>query len=77
MGLELANNIDNTSDLEITTRTNGKTIFMASVTEDETDRLVGQLKNNSAPGSDGLQSYMSKHIRKYLLKPFTYIINLF
>lgn len=51
-------------------------IYLTPVSENELITHISSLKNNSAPGEDGITVKVIKLTHKYLLKPLMYIINL-
>lgn len=51
-------------------------MFLDPITENEISSIVKNLKNDVAPGIDGIQNYTLKTIIKFIAKPMTYIFNL-
>jgi len=51
-------------------------IFLHPVTETEIFKIINNLKNNSAPGLDGIRSSFIKRMKEYLVPPLVHIINL-
>lgn len=78
VGTQLADTIvtDCSVDAQHHCQKNDKTLFMTSLTEDETNKIIDQIKSNTAPGPDGLKAETLKQVRQYIVKPLTYIINL-
>ena len=74
VGKEMTNKLDYKNILP---RRNIKcsSIFLTPVDEDEVLKNINKLKNNSAPGIDGLSSKTIKEIKHEIVKPLTHIIN--
>lgn len=51
-------------------------LFLYPADEKEISEIILSLKNDSAPGADGIRPFFLKQIRKYILKPLTHICNL-
>lgn len=51
-------------------------IFVEAFVESEVEKIVNSLKNNKAPGIDGVGSFTIKIVLKSILKVLTYLINL-
>lgn len=50
-------------------------LFLEPINENEVIILISNLKNNCAPGSDGLTTKLIKQIHMYITKPLAHIIN--
>lgn len=55
---------------------NIKSFFLHPTNTCEVDKIITQLKNDSAPGIDGIQASLIKSIKSHILEPLTYILNL-
>ena len=55
---------------------NINSMYLKPVDENEIIRHIHSLKNNCAPGEDGISALLIKHIHKHVLKPLTYLLNL-
>lgn len=64
-----------TPDTHINQKINNHSIFLKPIIEPETDKFINSLKNNSAPGPDGITSEHIKTVKPHILKPLTYLIN--
>lgn len=69
------------SAIPITTRTfeideNPESLRLTEVDDNLVDKLVGNLKNNSAPGPDSIPPNILKLFKTHVVRPLTHIINL-
>lgn len=55
---------------------NTKSFFLHPTNTYEVDKIITNLKNDSAPGIDGNQASLIKFIKPQILAPLTYILNL-
>lgn len=53
-----------------------KSFYLHPTTTEEVNSLILQLKNKSAPGSDGFTNILVKKIRDHIILPLTHILNL-
>lgn len=50
-------------------------LFITPTTESEIKNCISQLKNNKAPGKDGIKSEIIKDLKDFISKPLCYIFN--
>ena len=58
------------------TAPNDHSIFLSPTNSEELLKIVRKLKTNKAPGYDGIDNIILKHIINYILDPLVFLLNL-
>ena len=76
IGVNMAKKINRPNNPIMVKYNNKNSMYLKPVNESELVRHISSLKNNSAPGEDGISTQFIKKLHKYFLKPLVHIINL-
>lgn len=76
VGINMAKKITEPKDFTHNISTINNAMFLTPVTKNEIIKHINTLKNNSAPGLDGVTSKIIKFVHPYILTPLVHIINL-
>lgn len=74
-GTNFTNNSSDNLYQNYQTPINTESFFLRPVTSNEIEEIIKQLKNNAAPGIDGISNFTVKLISPYISKPLERIIN--
>ena len=75
IGMKMASKI-NSPKYNFKIKNNNASIFLTPVTEQEIIQQISSLKNDSAPGLDGISAKLIKLVHLEIISPLAHIINL-
>lgn len=76
VGQKMFDEIDDPDEPFVNNYQSVNSMFLTPVRECDIIKQIGSLKNNCAPGIDGIGSRIIKHSHLHLLKPLIHVINL-
>lgn len=76
VGINMLTNIKKPANFANNLRINKNSMFLTPVTDSELIKHISTLKNNGAPGKDGITAKIIKTIHMHILEPLKHIINL-
>lgn len=75
IGKNMASVIKKSNNSNFKFKSNNSSLFLKPVDKNEIIQMFASLKNNAAPGPDGISNRLLKLIHEHLVAPLVHIIN--